>query len=170
MAYKRSPRRVSRQIDGKPTVSIPMTSSCHRRSRNNAVSRARFVSLSGNLCPEGSVIKATSIDPDVIDEDGVYRKRGKARVFTSEQAAIAAIKGQTQPEIKAGRRDCLDRPWTARMRHGRDLPNHFGTEVPFLWQGCRSRYRREVFWGEHGSLYRTCRSRSTCRWTDRQGS
>ena len=56
----------------------------------------------GNLCPEGSVIKATSIDPTVIDDDGVYRKVGKARVFTSERAAIAAIKGQTQPEIKAG--------------------------------------------------------------------
>ena len=57
---------------------------------------------SGNICPEGSVIKATSIDPTVIDDDGVYRKKGKARVFTSEQAAIAAIKGQTQPEIQAG--------------------------------------------------------------------
>jgi xylonate dehydratase len=57
---------------------------------------------SGNLCPEGSVIKATSIDPTVIDEDGVYRKRGPARVFTSERDAIAAIKGQTEPAIKAG--------------------------------------------------------------------
>ncbi|EMI21939.1 dihydroxy-acid and 6-phosphogluconate dehydratase [Rhodopirellula maiorica SM1] len=57
---------------------------------------------SGNLCPEGSVIKATSIDPSVIDEDNVYRKRGPARVFTTERAAIAAIKGQTEPTIKAG--------------------------------------------------------------------
>ena len=56
----------------------------------------------GNLCPEGSVIKATSIDPTVIDEDGVYRKRGPARVFTSERDAIAAIKGQSEPPIKAG--------------------------------------------------------------------
>tara|TARA_R110002049_G_scaffold2750_2_gene21682 strand:+ start:550387 stop:552405 length:2019 start_codon:yes stop_codon:yes gene_type:complete len=55
----------------------------------------------GNLCPEGSVIKATSIDPDVIDDDGVYRKRGTARVFTSEQAAIAAIKGQSENEIES---------------------------------------------------------------------
>jgi putative YjhG/YagF family dehydratase len=57
---------------------------------------------SGNLCPEGSVIKATSIDPAVIDDDGVYRKRGVARVFTAERDAIAAIKGRTDNPIKAG--------------------------------------------------------------------
>ncbi len=56
----------------------------------------------GNLCPEGSVIKATSIDPTVVDDDGVYRNRGRARVFVSERAAIAAIKGQSEPAIKAG--------------------------------------------------------------------
>jgi putative YjhG/YagF family dehydratase len=46
----------------------------------------------GNLAPEGSVIKATSIDPSVVDADGVYRKHGPARVFTQEKEAIAAIK------------------------------------------------------------------------------
>jgi putative YjhG/YagF family dehydratase len=46
----------------------------------------------GNLAPEGSVIKSTSIDPSVVDADGVYRKTGPARVFTTEKAAIAAIK------------------------------------------------------------------------------
>jgi len=46
----------------------------------------------GNLAPEGAVIKSTAIDPSVLDADGVYRKRGPARVFTSETAAIAAIK------------------------------------------------------------------------------
>jgi putative YjhG/YagF family dehydratase len=46
----------------------------------------------GNLAPEGSVIKSTSIDPSVIDADGVYRKRGPARVFLTEPDAIAAIK------------------------------------------------------------------------------
>lgn len=72
-----------------------------------AIARQRGMSStvcfpSGNLCPEGSVIKATSIDPTVIDEDGVYRKRGPARVFTSESAAIAAVKGQTEYPIKPG--------------------------------------------------------------------
>ncbi|HYZ85961.1 MAG TPA: YjhG/YagF family D-xylonate dehydratase [Bryobacteraceae bacterium] len=53
----------------------------------------------GNLAPEGSVIKSTSIDPSVVDPDGVYRHRGPVRVFTSEPAAIAAIKGG---QIRAG--------------------------------------------------------------------
>jgi putative YjhG/YagF family dehydratase len=46
----------------------------------------------GNLAPGGSVIKSTSIDPSVIDADGVYRKRGPARVFTRETDAIEALK------------------------------------------------------------------------------
>ncbi len=46
----------------------------------------------GNLAPEGSVVKATAIDGSVVDADGVYRKEGPARVFTSERAAIRAIK------------------------------------------------------------------------------
>jgi putative YjhG/YagF family dehydratase len=46
----------------------------------------------GNLAPEGAVIKATAIDPSVVDADGVYRKTGPARVFTSEAAAIAALR------------------------------------------------------------------------------
>ncbi|MGA8579848.1 MAG: YjhG/YagF family D-xylonate dehydratase [Bryobacteraceae bacterium] len=53
----------------------------------------------GNLAPEGAVIKSTAIDPSVLDADGVYRKRGPARVFTSEPAAIAAIKSGG---VKAG--------------------------------------------------------------------
>ncbi len=46
----------------------------------------------GNLAPEGSVVKSTSIDPSVVDPDGVYRKTGPARVFIRETAAIEAIK------------------------------------------------------------------------------
>lgn len=56
----------------------------------------------GNLCPEGSVIKATSIDSTVIDPDGVYRHTGPAKVFTSENAAIRAIKGQSDRKVEAG--------------------------------------------------------------------
>ncbi len=72
--------------------------------------RARAVGLSsavvfprGNLAPEGAVIKATSIDPSVVDADNVYRHTGPARVFTSEAAAIEAIKGQGgAAPVKAG--------------------------------------------------------------------
>jgi putative YjhG/YagF family dehydratase len=46
----------------------------------------------GNLAPEGSVIKSTAIDPSVVDADGVYRHEGPAKVFTTERAAVAAIK------------------------------------------------------------------------------
>ena len=53
----------------------------------------------GNLAPEGSVVKCTAIDPSVVDQDGIYRKTGPARVFLTEVAAIAAIKAG---EIKAG--------------------------------------------------------------------
>lgn len=56
----------------------------------------------GNLAPQGSVIKATAIDPSVIDDDNVYRCRGRARVFTSEPDAIQAIKGQSQPSVGPG--------------------------------------------------------------------
>jgi putative YjhG/YagF family dehydratase len=56
----------------------------------------------GNLAPEGSVVKSTAIDPSVVEEDGVYRKVGLARVFTREADAIAAIKGQSARPIAAG--------------------------------------------------------------------
>ena len=56
----------------------------------------------GNLCPEGSVIKSTAIDPTVVDADGVYRKVGPARVFTRERDAIAAIKRQGTTRVEAG--------------------------------------------------------------------
>ena len=54
--------------------------------------RSTFCAPIGNLAPDGSVIKATAIDPGVIDPDGVYRFRGPARVFVTEPDAIAAIK------------------------------------------------------------------------------
>jgi xylonate dehydratase len=58
----------------------------------------------GNLAPEGSVIKATAIDPSVVDDDGVYRHRGPARVFVDERDAIRAVKGgdAATPAVKAG--------------------------------------------------------------------
>ncbi len=53
----------------------------------------------GNLAPEGAVIKSTSIDPAVVDADGVYRHTGPARVFTREADAMSAIK---DGRIRAG--------------------------------------------------------------------
>ena len=54
----------------------------------------------GNLAPEGSVIKSTAIDPSVVDNDGVYRMTGPARVFVRESDAIQALKGQGETEMK----------------------------------------------------------------------
>jgi len=53
----------------------------------------------GNLAPEGSVCKATAIDPSVVDSDGIYRKEGTARVFVNEKDAMMAIKNG---QIKSG--------------------------------------------------------------------
>jgi putative YjhG/YagF family dehydratase len=64
-------------------------------SRDEALQRGLTSTVcfpTGNLAPEGSVIKSTSIDPSVVDADGVYRKVGPARIFTTEPAVIAAIK------------------------------------------------------------------------------
>ena len=46
----------------------------------------------GNLTPEGAVIKCTAMDAGLVDEANVYRHTGAAKVFVSEEAAIAAIK------------------------------------------------------------------------------
>jgi putative YjhG/YagF family dehydratase len=74
---------------------------------NPASARARGLTSTvtfpkGNLAPEGSVIKSTAIDPSVVGLDGVYRKTGRARVFTREREAIAAIKSQGPDRIKPG--------------------------------------------------------------------
>lgn len=56
----------------------------------------------GNLAPEGSVIKSTAIDPSVVDDDGVYRMTGRARVFVRERDAIRALKSSDGDQIKPG--------------------------------------------------------------------
>jgi putative YjhG/YagF family dehydratase len=70
-------------------------------ARENGLS-STIVFPTGNIAPEGSLIKATAIDPSVIDDDDVYRMRGPARVFTEEQDAIHAVKGTSEPAIQPG--------------------------------------------------------------------
>ena len=57
--------------------------------------------IRGNLAPEGAIVKSTAIDPAVVGADGVYRLTGRARVFTTERAAIAAIKSRGDDRISA---------------------------------------------------------------------
>jgi len=56
----------------------------------------------GNLTPDGSVIKSTSIDPSLLDENGIYLHEGPARVFASEPDAIAAVKSTGDDRIHKG--------------------------------------------------------------------
>ncbi len=91
--WEQSERRVRvrerlREVDGVDPDDVIM---------DPATARARGLTSTvvfpvGNIAPEGSVIKSTSIDPSVVDADGVYRHTGPARVFTSERSAMAAIK------------------------------------------------------------------------------
>jgi dihydroxyacid dehydratase/phosphogluconate dehydratase len=48
--------------------------------------------LDGNLAPGGALVKSTAISPALLDAQGRYEASGTARVFTSEDDAIAAIK------------------------------------------------------------------------------
>lgn len=48
--------------------------------------------MTGNLAPDGALIKSTAIDPTMIDANGVYFHEGPAQVFGNEPEAIAAIK------------------------------------------------------------------------------
>ena len=61
------------------------------RARANGLT-ATVCFPTGNLAPEGSVIKSTAIDASLMDEANVYRHRGPAKVFVTEEAAIHAIK------------------------------------------------------------------------------
>jgi putative YjhG/YagF family dehydratase len=63
--------------------------------------RRTLAFLTGNLAPDGAVVKATSIDAALF-RDGSYRHAGPARVFTSEVDAMAAIKGQGPVRIEPG--------------------------------------------------------------------
>jgi putative YjhG/YagF family dehydratase len=102
-AWERSERRrrlrkVLQKKDGVDPADVIM--SPERARARGLTSTVTFPR--GNLAPLGSVIKSTAIDPSVVEADGVYRKAGTARVFTSEKAAIAAIKGRGADRIKPG--------------------------------------------------------------------
>jgi dihydroxyacid dehydratase/phosphogluconate dehydratase len=81
-------RRLLREREGVDPDEVIM--SPERAAARGLTSTVTFPK--GNLAPQGSVVKSTSIDPSAVDPDGVYRKLGPARVFTSESAAVAAIK------------------------------------------------------------------------------
>lgn len=92
-AWERSERRIRfrellRELDGVDPDSVIMPPLV---ARANGLT-GTLVFPTGNLAPEGSVIKATAIDARAIGADGVYRKQGPARVFVRESDAIEAIR------------------------------------------------------------------------------
>ena len=91
-------RKVLRERDGVDPEQVIMDPDSARR--NGLTPTVTFPV--GNLAPGGSVVKSTSIDPSVVDADGVYRKRGRARVFRTEHAVIEAIKSNAPDRIKEG--------------------------------------------------------------------
>ncbi len=94
--WERSERRarfqeILAEQEGKDAADIVMSPA--RAAERGLTSTVTFPV--GNLAPEGSVVKSTAIDPSRIDADGVFHHVGPARVFTSEAAAIAAIKARS---------------------------------------------------------------------------
>jgi putative YjhG/YagF family dehydratase len=87
-ARRRELRQRLRDVDGIDPDDVIMSA---ERARAKGLTPT-LCFPSGNLAPEGSVIKSTAIDPSLIGEDEVYRHRGPAKVFVTEEAAIAAIK------------------------------------------------------------------------------
>ena len=75
----------------------------------------------GNLAPEGSVIKATAIDPTGVDSDGVHRPRG-ARGFgrrPDRPLARRRPRADHRRPRAARRQPRLDRRRRARIQRGR---------------------------------------------------
>ena len=91
-------RRHCREADGvDPDAVIMDPDTARRRGLTSTV-----VFPTGSLAPDGAVIKATAIDPGVVGADGIYRHRGPVRLFGSEAAAVAAIKGGGERRVRAG--------------------------------------------------------------------
>jgi xylonate dehydratase len=91
--WQESPRRhelrsALQKMDGIDAGDVIMSPD---RARSRGLT-ATICFPSGNLAPEGSVIKSTAIDPSLIDENNVFRHTGPAKVFVTETAAIEAIK------------------------------------------------------------------------------
>jgi putative YjhG/YagF family dehydratase len=100
--WEESPRRrrfreILREQDGVDPDEVIMSPT--RAKQRGLTSTVVFPQ--GNLAPEGCVVKSTAIDPSLC-KDGVYDHVGPARVFVSEEEAIAAIKSTGPDRIQPG--------------------------------------------------------------------
>ena len=85
---RRQMKAVLKKLDGVDADDVILSPDA---ARNRGMSSTVCFPV-GNLAPESSVIKSTSLDPSLMDQNNVYRHVGPARVFTTEAAAIQAIK------------------------------------------------------------------------------
>jgi putative YjhG/YagF family dehydratase len=95
---RRALRRRLRETDGVDPDDVIMAPSAAKQK--GLTSTVSFIG--GNLAPQGAIVKSTAIDRATIAPDGVYRHTGPARVFTSERAAIAAVKSRGEDRLKPG--------------------------------------------------------------------
>jgi dihydroxyacid dehydratase/phosphogluconate dehydratase len=91
-------RELLRELDGVDPDAVILSPDAARRAGMTGT----LAFPVGNVAPQGSVVKSTAIDPGVLDANGVYRMRGRARVFTSEAAAVAAVKSTGADAVVAG--------------------------------------------------------------------
>ncbi len=91
--WQQSERRVAlkRRLHEQDGIDADVVIMSRDRARANGLTATVCFPM-GNLAPEGSVIKSTAIDASLMDEANVYRHRGPAKVFVTEEAAIGAIK------------------------------------------------------------------------------
>jgi putative YjhG/YagF family dehydratase len=101
-AWQSSPRRARLRALLKDRDGIDPDSVIFPPARaEQAGLRGTLAFLTGNIAPEGSVVKATSIDAACLS-DGKFSHRGPARVFTSEASAMAALKDQSERRLAPG--------------------------------------------------------------------
>src|SRR5438445_152485 len=99
-AARRSAVAVLRQMALGLTVRDDVIMAPSAAKQKGLTSTVSFIG--GNLAPQGAIVKSTAIDRATIGPDGVYRHTGPARVFTSERAAIAAVKSRGEDRLKPG--------------------------------------------------------------------
>ena len=112
------------------------------------------------------MVKATAIDPSRLDENGVLRMEGPARVFVSETKRDGGDQGGPHP---AGRRARADRHRADGHGHGGDLPGHRGAEAAAVRPRGGAPHGRAVLRRLHRRVHRPHRPGGAGRGTDRQG-
>ncbi len=71
------------------------------RAKSRGLART-LAFLSGNLAPDGAIVKATAIATELFGDADTYYHRDRARVFVDEQSAISAVKSTGEDRVKPG--------------------------------------------------------------------